>query len=228
MIGGNFYSVKDEGYLRADDGRLWAWTLNRVLGATWWTFLNQPYADMPGPAPSSAEYEQAMRGRYGPPRACDGFEKTLAEGLKTTSYATIWRLEVGWPARAFVLVHAEQSKSVHHVGGWKTFRGTDLQGDDMPEWAYPRGVPGGIGRSLLPTSPAWGGLIVDWVFWTLVVFAVPWLRRWRRHRRGRCADCGYDLRGATGPVCPECGARVRAARAVGGVDQDLLTTGRGR
>ncbi len=28
----------------------------------------------------------------------------------------------------------------------------------------------------------------------------------RRARQGRCAACGYDLRGAASPICPECGA----------------------
>jgi hypothetical protein len=50
-------------------------------------------------------------------------------------------------------------------------------------------------------------------YWFLAVLTqvVP-LRRWlrltradRRVRKGRCPDCGYDLRGAAGR-CPECGA----------------------
>ncbi|RJP41940.1 MAG: hypothetical protein C4547_01185 [Phycisphaerales bacterium] len=33
------------------------------------------------------------------------------------------------------------------------------------------------------------------------------LRRYRRRRRGLCVTCGYDLRGNSSGVCPECGAR---------------------
>lgn len=33
-----------------------------------------------------------------------------------------------------------------------------------------------------------------------------WKRDRRRHAPGLCVNCGYDLRGADRPVCPECGA----------------------
>jgi hypothetical protein len=48
------------------------------------------------------------------------------------------------------------------------------------------------------------------VLWGL--FALPFVvRRRRRVRRGLCARCGYDLRGAEHEQCPECGAATVSA-----------------
>jgi hypothetical protein len=38
-------------------------------------------------------------------------------------------------------------------------------------------------------------------------FAPAVLRRQIRRARGRCLACGYDLKGATLAVCPECGGK---------------------
>jgi hypothetical protein len=47
----------------------------------------------------------------------------------------------------------------------------------------------------------------------LLIYALRWTpmllpsyrRRLRRERAGQCLACGYDLRGSTGGMCPECG-----------------------
>lgn len=53
------------------------------------------------------------------------------------------------------------------------------------------------------------------LLWFLLVFAVlspllarRLLRTSLRAARGQCLRCGYDLRGNTSGVCPECGRRV--------------------
>jgi hypothetical protein len=48
--------------------------------------------------------------------------------------------------------------------------------------------------------------------------AAVWLRTRRSgawQRAGRCAACGYDLRGSAGPRCPECGAGFEKAGSHG-------------
>jgi hypothetical protein len=76
----------------------------------------------------------------------------------------------------------------------------------------------------LDGSP-YDALIVPWWFIALAAGGYPLYRAWRwtramyRRRHGHCAACGYDLRGSSGSVCPECGAPAVApapARAANG------------
>ncbi len=67
-------------------------------------------------------------------------------------------------------------------------------------------------EGLAPLRPILAGQLVYWAFWIAVVStsasSLRWTRgRWRRWR-GRCAGCGYDLRGRAGEVCSECGLAV--------------------
>lgn len=76
-------------------------------------------------------------------------------------------------------------------------------------------------RSFLFRSSTIGAFQVTWLvfpFWastallTLLcatpVVRGPVVRQWRR-RRGRCVECGYELRGLRSARCPECGTRYR-------------------
>ncbi len=66
---------------------------------------------------------------------------------------------------------------------------------------------------LLPLRPLWPGFAFNTVFYAVLLW-ILWLspfvvRRAIRRKRGRCVNCGYDLRGTSGgggEVCPECGA----------------------
>jgi hypothetical protein len=65
-------------------------------------------------------------------------------------------------------------------------------------------------RRLLPVRPEWTGLLLDTVFYALILSTFAFygpLRRHRRTRRGRCARCAYDLAGDLEAGCPECGWR---------------------
>jgi hypothetical protein len=65
-------------------------------------------------------------------------------------------------------------------------------------------------RGALPVVPILPGFALDTAFYAAIAFAL-WsapgvIRRRLRRGRGGCPACGYDLRGSTSAVCPECGA----------------------
>lgn len=64
------------------------------------------------------------------------------------------------------------------------------------------------GMAIIPLTPSWPGLIADVLLLTILwasILIVPFeIHRGRRLAAGRCAKCGYDLKGLT--LCPECGA----------------------
>jgi hypothetical protein len=75
-----------------------------------------------------------------------------------------------------------------------------------PRWIY------------FPARPIWTGMAANTALFALVpaaAFLAGGARRWARRRRGRCAWCGYDLRGVSGR-CPECG-RVLATELIEGL-----------
>lgn len=46
------------------------------------------------------------------------------------------------------------------------------------------------------------------------VLAMRWLprhERWSRKQEGCCLDCGYNLKGNTSGICPECGKEIPCA-----------------
>jgi hypothetical protein len=59
--------------------------------------------------------------------------------------------------------------------------------------------------------------VVRFPTWLLLLaIAVPTVCLWRRDRpygKGRCRQCGYDLTGNVGGVCPECGKQVDGPEA---------------
>ena len=63
-------------------------------------------------------------------------------------------------------------------------------------------------RRMIPLRPIWPGFAINTLFYAAILclpFAPFQIRRYLRVKRNLCIKCGYDLRGTSGDVCPECG-----------------------
>ena len=60
-----------------------------------------------------------------------------------------------------------------------------------------------VRRWNIPLSALLAAALLLPIGWIALRLRRAWLRRYRPHL---CAVCGYDLRGAAGDACPECGA----------------------
>jgi hypothetical protein len=57
-------------------------------------------------------------------------------------------------------------------------------------------------------APLWAPFVLFAGYPTVAFLRGP-ARRYRRRRKGLCAECGYDLTGNVSGVCPECGMGVQ-------------------
>ncbi len=94
-------------------------------------------------------------------------------------------------------------------------------GYELPPRSWTRGLIPGTKLRALPYIPIPLGFVVNTLsyaaFIGISITGASAGRRVIRRKRGLCAKCGYDLRGAEHEVCPECGTtrgRVQTATVI--------------
>ena len=114
-------------------------------------------------------------------------------------FVEAWDVAVGWPMLAWSAEVVEDPPPLRARGGVL-----------VPGLGLGATIPNTPQRVLIPLTPILGGLIVDTVFYAVLLAAGVELYRSLRRRvrlaRGRCGSCGYDLAGLD--KCPECGKGV--------------------
>ena len=88
-----------------------------------------------------------------------------------------------------------------------------------PEWAYPwpdtrqltmfPKYVRGMGMTAAVKLPLWMFFVLFAAYPAITFIRGP-LRRWRRRKRGECANCGYNLTGNVTGVCSECGTKIES------------------
>ena len=73
-------------------------------------------------------------------------------------------------------------------------------GYELSSVDWPSGMP-----RVIPLRPAWWGLIINTVFYAILIWVAFCSKRQLRRYRGRCTACGYELRHRYEDGCPECG-----------------------
>lgn len=117
-----------------------------------------------------------------------------------TRNETRWTFAYGWPLacmRHECVLRRDGPQTWARMKGLQPFRSSSSE----------------LVKTRLPFMPIWSGLAVNTLLYGVavlgVMLGVGYLRLvasgYYRIRRGRCAFCGYDLKGEFGRGCPECG-----------------------
>jgi hypothetical protein len=129
-----------------------------------------------------------------------------------------WLLSVMVYADGFVLVQRFNTNFTTHSGLYCKLSPYDAKHTFtlrtiLPHSALPSRAPAYIADAvLMHLAPA----LALFTAGVIVTVFLPLVIRRRRRQRGLCLDCGYDLRGSTSQICPECGrvnAHALAAKA---------------
>lgn len=112
------------------------------------------------------------------------------------AYSDCCDFTFGWPMRSASYFAASSSAS----GDLDILTGIVVSSTPFTSNVVPR---------VIPLRIHWPGAIANTLLYAAVIFMtvtfVPMARRTIRRRADRCTACGYDLRGTTHTVCPECG-----------------------
>jgi hypothetical protein len=118
---------------------------------------------------------------------------------RSLSFYNVEIVETGWPAHSLAIDYWHEA---HHS--------TPIT---IPIRRYTGGLQ--LGRVLLPKRVLWRGVILDTLFYSvligLLLIGASQGRARLRRARGRCPNCAYDLRGRLDEGCPECGWNRSAA-----------------
>ncbi len=118
---------------------------------------------------------------------------------RNSKITSCWEEAFGWPMPAMMA-------TIHDNGMAVKYQGVIDLGPHPTDWGM---------RLFLPTKVIWTGAIVNTLlfaplWWLIIMLPMTLLLRvprWLRKRKGRCPNCGYDLRGKLGAGCSECGWR---------------------
>lgn len=125
---------------------------------------------------------------------------------------TFIRVEVGWPFHAFcgwkvrAGVKRDEHASPRHCGTGFAFSQAPQTAHDMAALKLPA-----IGSTKdIPIRPMFPGLLGNVILFTLALWIVETLLKWRRGlvriRWGDCPQCAYPI--GVSPVCTECGVTL--------------------
>lgn len=135
--------------------------------------------------------------------------------LNATGATTKWEEAFGWPRPALMSrIDLTPGGGINIVSGITLKRRAARIG--QPVYLPTRPIWSGLTMNAMVFAPAWWLIIVVLLLLFQIIRKIP---KWLRKRRGRCPQCGYDLRGKLDDGCSECGwRRTEQERSLAGAD----------